>query len=474
MYPNETTLIYSNMTARKSRMEEIQKVVVFGSQYLVKRYLLEDFDENFFQQDLNEVMRIYKRRINNYLGPDAIKFDHIEALWKLGYLPIELKSLPEGTLCPMRVPFLTIKNTEDEFFWLTNMLETLISCVIWPMVNSATIAWEFRKEFERAAAKTGAAREFIPWQGHDFSMRGMMGPEAAKMSGAAHLLSFTGTDTVPALDLLEDYYGADCEKELIGGSVAATEHSVMSMGLKDGELATFRRLITEVVSKGIISIVSDTWDFWKVLTRYLPALKDTILARNGKVVIRPDSGDPVKIICGDPEAREEHIRKGAVQILYEVFGGVVNKAGYIEVDPHIGLIYGDSINLERQHEILERLAAKGFASSNVVLGIGSYTYQYQTRDTFGQAIKATYGEVVVDGVRVGQEIYKDPKTDDGTKKSAKGLLSVVNRMDGGLVVEESCSLAEERCGLLRTIFLNSGMKNQDTLANIRARLASNL
>ena len=281
------------------------------------------------------------------------------------------------------------------------MLETLLSAIIWKPSTSATTAFQYLKTFTRYAQDTvGDDAGFIPWQGHDFSFRGMSGVEDAVMSGAGHLLSFAGTDTIPAIDFLEKYYNANCEKELIGGSVPATEHSVMCMGTQGDEINTFDRLITTIYPTGIVSIVSDTWDFWQVITEFLPVLKDKIMSRNGKVVIRPDSGDPVKIIIGDKDAiagSPEY--KGAIECMWETFGGTITEKGYKLLDGHIGLIYGDSITTERQLEILEGLKQKGFASYNVVLGIGSYTYEYVTRDTFGFAMKATYGEV--NGCRQG-------------------------------------------------------------------------
>ena len=211
---------------------------------------------------------------------------------------------------------------------------------------------------------------------------------------------------------------------MIGGSVPATEHSVMCMGTKDNEIGTFERLITELYPTGIVSIVSDTWDFWQVITEYLPQLKSRIVARDGKVVIRPDSGDPVKIIVGDKDAvpgSPEY--KGAIECMWEVFGGTVTEKGYKLLDSHIGLIYGDSITLQRQEAILGGLKEKGFASFNVVLGIGSFTYEYVTRDTYGFAMKATYGEVNGEP----RNIFKDPKTDDGTKKIRKRLTGSLRR-----------------------------------------------
>ncbi|CAL2095771.1 nicotinate phosphoribosyltransferase [Tenacibaculum sp. 190524A02b] len=464
-YPNNTTLVYSNWTPRKSRIKGINEVVFFGLQYFIKKYILEDFENNFFNQPKEKIAKNYARRINNYLGENSVGIQHIEALHDLGYLPMVIKALPEGVSVPIRVPMFTMYNTLPDFFWLTNYFETLLSTTIWLPCNSATIAKAYRKILDKYANDTSSIPEFVAWQGHDFSMRGMAGLEAAVMSAAGHLLSFTGTDTIPSIDFLETYYNADADKELIGGSVAATEHSVMCMGTNNGEQETFKRLITEVYPKGVVSIVSDTWDLWKVLTEYLPYLKQEVLNRNGKVVIRPDSGNPVDIICGNPNGKTIEEQKGVVELLWDIFGGNTNSKGYKELDTHIGAIYGDSITLERAEQICERLKQKGFASTNVVLGIGSFTYQYNTRDTFGFAMKATYGEV--DGE--GREIFKDPVTDDGTKKSAKGLLKITLE-NGVYKLNDQVNWKEENKGELREVFKDGKLLIDDTLQDIRKRL----
>ncbi|MBC8032966.1 MAG: nicotinate phosphoribosyltransferase [Chitinophagaceae bacterium] len=472
-YPEGTTLVYSNLTPRKSRNEAINDVVFFGLQYFIKEYLIRQFNENFFNRPKADVISEYARRMDNYLGKDSITYTHIEQLHDLGYLPLEIKALPEGTMVPVKVPLFTIKNTSDNFFWLTNMLETLMSAILWKPCTTATTSFQYLTTFTKYARETvGEDISFIPWQGHDFSFRGMSGIEDAVMSGAAHLLSFAGTDTIPAIDFLEDYYNADCEKELIGGSVPATEHSVMCMGTQDDEIKTFERLISEVYPSGVVSIVSDTWDFWQVITEFLPQLKTKILNRNGKVVIRPDSGDPVKIIVGDDSAPAGSPQyKGAIECLWEVFGGTITDKGYKLLDGHIGLIYGDSITTERQVSILEGLKQKGFASYNVVLGIGSYTYEYVTRDTYGFAMKATYGEV--DGA--GRDIFKDPKTDDGTKKSAKGLMQIYrNKTTGKLELKDQCTWEQEAEGELKTVFKDGKLMVDCSLGEVRARLKSNL
>ena len=300
------------------------------------------------------------------------------------------------------------------------------------------------------------------------------------------------------------------------------------------EYATFKELL-KTYPTGILSIVSDTFDLWQVCVDYLPRLKEEILARDGKVVIRPDSGDPVEIICGtnvesydtleeakedfsdllhdnqihgeagfeidtdtiikvgnslfkltadvdwnrydkqyyfiesiDIKSQELELKpsdKGVIELLWDVFGGTINEQGYKVLDSHIGAIYGDSITLDRAEQIFTRLEAKGFASTNIVLGVGSFTYQYNTRDTFGFAMKATYVEV--DGE--GREIFKDPITDDGVKKSAKGLMKVVKE-NGEYRLIDQISWEAEGEGELRCIYLNGQFENQTTLTEIRERL----
>lgn len=478
-YPKGTNLVYSNITARKSRLEGIDKIVFFGLQYFIKEYLIEKFNADFFNMPKDVAINMYKKRLDNSMGKDSVSIEHIEKLWNLQYLPLRIKALEEGDIVDVRIPFITIVNTHPEFFWLTNFIETMISSVIWTMCTAATLAYEYKKILTKYSYRTGSNKDFIKYQAHDFSFRGLMGVEAACMIGASHLTSFVGTDTLPAIDFLEKYYDADSDKELIGCSVPATEHSVMCLGGKETEYETFKRLITEVYPTGIVSIVSDSWDFWKVITEILPRLKNEILSRNGRLIIRPDSGDPVKIICGDTSYPSYPLTgtngqllpqfRGAVQCLWDIFGGNVNESGYRELDEHIGLIYGDSITLDRCKSICSGLEKKGFASSNIIFGVGSFTYQYVTRDTFGFAIKSTYGEIDNNPY----EIFKDPVTDNVGKKSAKGLLKVTKKEDS-FVLQQCVSKEEESEGLLKTIFCDGKIYKNHTLNDIRKRLEKNL
>ena len=463
-YPAGTTTVFSNWTPRGSRIDGIDKVVFFGLQYFVKEYLIDRWQRDFFDRPKTEVLERYARRMRN-AGID-IEVDHIAALHDLGYLPLEIMALPEGSSVPLGVPMFVMWNTKPEFFWITNYLETSLSSIVWGPSTSATIARKYRRILDHWATTTGGDPAFVDWQGHDFSYRGMYGTEAAVLSGAGHLVSFAGTDTVPAIDFVEDFYGANSDNELVGGSVPATEHSVMCMGTKDDEIETFRRLVNELYPTGIVSIVSDTWDYWKVWTEYLPKLRDEIMGRDGTVTIRPDSGDPVKILVGDPDAPVgSPAYKGSYELAWEVFGGTINDKGFKVLDPHINLIYGDSITLERCEAICAGVAAKGFVPVNV-FGIGSFTYQYNTRDTFGFAMKATAG--VVNGEL--REIFKDPATDDGTKRSARGLLAVFATDDGSFALEQRTTWERVRNCAFESVFVDGRLTRDETLADIRARV----
>lgn len=791
-YPEGTNLVYSNFTARSGKLSVIPdhlsdgKVVFFGLQNFVDEYLYEMWNEEFFDRDLDKVLKEYESTVFPAIGPHNT--DHIKGLHQLGYLPLEIRALREGVSVPFQVPLLTIQNTHKDFAWLTNYIETALSVYLWKPTTAATIAKAFRKLLEYYAELTGTPKEFVDFQGHDFSFRGMSGIEDAARVGAGHLLYFLGTDTIPAINLIKKRY---LGSGLIGASVPASEHSVMCMGTKEGEIETFRRFITKLYPKNIVSIVSDTWDFWKVVTEYVRELGPEILSREGKVVLRPDcyddqtmimtnqgwkyfsdltyndyvaqvdgdgivdyvrptkiiaqeydgdmvyfhddngkvdllvtpnhrmiwavdngerieeasdakvghhgrklyrsapnvcknesltalerfkiafqadgsyqsghqnavnpgsvtgeicyrftftkqrkidrleqicqeggfrhsihtensrenqkviyvwidkneliqkdfswvrsqaglcsnwcrefidelsqwdatirsddrykfdtttesviysveriaiaagygclitesednrkehfsnvftahimkdnfvggqaivkethysysgyvycvkvpsgkilvkrnratavsgnSGDPVKIICGDPDAEPNSpAYKGAVECLWEVFGGTTTKQGYRTLDDHIGLIYGDSITFDRAERIMEGLRAKGFSSGNIVFGIGSFTYQYLTRDTFGFAVKSTYGEVNGEG----RAIFKDPVTDSGLKKSARGILAVLPDMQKGYVLRdniESFDAAGRLDDCLKIAFRNGEIYTYDTFTKIRRR-----
>ncbi|MBU5316339.1 nicotinate phosphoribosyltransferase [Clostridium bornimense] len=467
-YVEGLTKLVSYWTPRMSRKENIDKVVMFGLQPFIKKYLIEYFNENFFEKDKEEVINEYRRIISITMGNIAADTKHIEELYDLGYLPIEIKAVAEGERVNIKTPMIEITNTDDRFPWLVNYLETLMSCHIWQPMTSATIAYRYReiinKYFELTVENVDAKKAC-----GDFSMRGFSSLESAESSAAGHLLSFTGTATIPAIIYLEKYYNCDIEKEEVAYGTPSTEHSVMCSYGRD-EYSAYKRLINEVFPSGVISIVSDTYDYWNLIVSMLPNLKNDILNRDGKVVIRGDSGDPIKIICGDDTADKDSPEyKGTVELLWDIFGGRVNSKGYKVLNSHIGTIYGDSITVERCEEMCKRLMKKGFAVSNCVFGIGSYTYQYNTRDTFGFALKATHAVIK------GEEkfIFKDPKTDIGNfKKSQKGMCYVYRDGDD-ILYKDQLTIEEQsqyKYNLLLSVFKNGKLIKDYSLDEIRKRL----
>lgn len=791
MYADGTEVVFSNLTARGTRNPDITEgTVFFGLQALLHR--LNEKWAPFFglsTSDLEEVLDGYAAFVGDLLGPNTVGVQQFRELHSVGHLPLRVRAFREGSIVPLRVPYFTIENTDPRFFWLTNYLETTLSADMWHPITSATIAWSNRRLLDVRAIESSDLAA-VDFQGHDFSYRGLENDLAAAASGAGHLVSFKGTDTLPAIRYVQRYYDGD--NGLIGASVPATEHAVMTSGIAvyggedraGGELAVFERLLDQHPA-GILSVVSDSFDLWYVCEYILPKLKDKILARDGKLVIRPDcyddetsvltprgwvlfrdlestdkvaqvhpdntytfvtpmkntrmdyngymvrfkdfhgkcdllvtpnhrmlwkrrtgdrvveagasyvgsieskmyrsaaavnhgrkltplerfkiafqadgsypskkvetpvtgvrtyrfnfaknrkldrlvnicedggfeyaihvekarknqvtvcvkipdsaaihkdfrwvntsdlcgnwcrefveelsywdstrrsesrfkfdtavpavadvveliavsagygvtrtiredarkehfsdthsmhimkdnllggqaiskeyqwytgeihcvtvptgmllvkrgrgiavcgnSGDPELILCGDPDAAEgTPARKGVVNILANVFGTTVNDRGYKELDSHIGVIYGDSINHERADKITANLMRQGYASTTPVFGFGSFTYQYQTRDTFKMAVKATWTQV--NGK--GYNILKDPITDDGGKKSATGRLAVRRMMDGLPYLIEHATPEQEADQVLELVYEDGEVLRHQSFADVRATLAN--
>lgn len=525
-----TTRLYGTWIPRsvKHAPKGITKIVSFGQQ-LVWKWLHDEFEENFFFNGLNgakfeDPELEHEIEHNKILKNHALKFiqdmslylgmeydgKHFEELWDLGYLPIKVKSLPEGIETNPNIPHMTFVNTVDGFAWLTLYLETVVSSLAWKPATAATIAKLYRRQAEEWVARTDSQNMWlVDFMCHDFSARGL-DPMSQYLIGLGHATSFKGSDTLPVIPASRYFYGVK-EDEMPIYSVNASEHSVSTTKIFTvGEQQMIADWL-QIFPKGILSIVADTFDLWKLITEYLPANKDAIMARDGKLVIRPDSGDPVDIICGTKIYKGSIVsgnlkdigkpeEKGVIELLWDIFGGTINEQGFKVLDSHIGAIYGDSITPERQAEIYERLAAKGFAATNIVLGVGSFTYQYNTRDTLGFACKGAWFEVKEELTKSkyhskedcnvflstkSYNIYKDPVTDDGTKKSLKGLLQVC--YDGSMetykalgcppdgspkpiIVKTECTPEEENQGLLQVIYEDGKFYNTTTLNEVRERL----
>ena len=466
MLPKNITKSVSYFTPRMSRVKRWDKVVMFGLQGFIKEYLIDYFNDNFFNIPLETVMSEYTRIMDNTLGKNAYNPKKIEKLHNLGYLPIQIVALPEGTLVPMHVPMFGITNTHEDFAWLPQALESLISAEMWHIMLAATVGYTYRQIVNEYYDKTcdddvSRARALGA-----FDFRGEECLQSATKAGAGWLLSFLNTATVPAIPYLENYYLCDCAKEPVGFGSPSTEHSVMcsNFAVDGDEITLLRRLLTEIYPNTSFSAVLDSYDYWNVIDNILPQLKPEIMAHNGCMLMRGDSGDCVEVVTK------------TVFKLWDIFGGTVNSKGYKVLDSHVKAIYGDSITVQRCEAIYHILMENGFACSNVALGVGSFSFQCIeedgilkpfTRDTFSSCIKATYCEI--DGTPT--PIFKDPK-DGGFKKSQKGCCVVYNSMEGLWYQDEYSWLGASNSPyqLLETVFKDGKMVKEQTLSEVRSTL----
>ena len=545
MYPEGTSKLYYTWTPRSNKFfPESNFVIWYGLQGFMNTYLVQYFNKYFFNRPLWEVIEEYKLYIHNTFDENA-HTEHIVELHELGYLPIMIKALPEGTKVPYRVPCCTIENTHPDFAWVANFLETLFSCNMWLPTTTATRAYIFRKIIEKYVALTSDNQNWKRVGCGDFSFRGMASMEAAIISGSAFLTSFTKTSTIPSIKYLCDNYDADVTKEEVGSWSASVEHSCTTSNFAvDGdEEKFFVKMITELYPNKPFSFVADTYDYWNFIENIVPKYKDLILNHNGRINIRPDSGNPEDIICGKAQMWKEHESKeaferyytnngmmavcyrhehdadgnlipiyikingekmvatwekiddadvfhyrkptteelGSLEMLWKNFGGTINSKGYKVLNPHIGIVYGDAMTIQSVEKICSHMMNLGFAVENVVFGAGSYSFQYNTRDTQGWAYKATYAEITDENGVKPIMVFKNPKTGDGTKTSQKGMVRVYRDEDGqlqyidGITVGQVVTddLKRSDIDLLQTVFVDGKMINQSTLAEVRNRIHSN-
>ena len=465
MLPQKMTKSVSYFTPRMSRIERWDKVVMFGLQGLIKTYLIDYFNKEFFERPFEEVIAEYKRVLDHTLGQKVYGIEKIEKLHRLGYLPIEIVALPEGTRVPVHVPMFGITNTHPDFAWLPQALESLISAESWHPMLAATVGFTYREIVNRYYALTCDDTIDRAKALGAFDFRGEECTESAVKAGAGWCLSFLNTATVPVIPYLEQMYGCDCTKEPVAFGSPSTEHAVMcsNYAVDGDEITLLRRLLTEIYPNTSFSVVLDSYDYWNVIDTILPQLKEEIMVHNGCMLMRGDSGDCVDVVTR------------TVFKLWDEFGGTVNSKGYKVLDPHVKAIYGDSITVQRCEQIYRILMEHGFACSNVALGVGSFSFQCIeengvlkpfTRDTFSSCIKATYCEI--DGTPY--PIFKNPK-DGGFKKSQKGCC-VVFEENGRLQYRDGLDWQEASSddNLLQTVFKDGVLTREQTLQEIRGRL----
>jgi len=466
MLPDKINKSVSYFTPRMSRVKRWDKVVMFGLQGFIKEYLIDYFNEEFFGKPIDDVLTEYKRVMDATLGEGVYGIEKIKKLHELGYLPIEIVALPEGTRVPMHVPMFGITNTHKDFAWLPQALESLISAEMWHPMLAATVGYTYRQIVNKYYDMT--CDDDIPRARSlgAFDFRGEECLASATKAGAGWCLSFLNTATVPTVPYLERYYDCDCTKEPVAFGAASTEHSVMcsNFAVDGDEVSLLRRLLTEIYPHTSFSAVLDSYDYWNIIDNVLPQLKKEILEHDGCMLMRGDSGDCIDVVTK------------TVFKLWDIFGGTVNSKGYKVLNPHVKAIYGDSITVQRCEQIFKILEENGFACSNVALGVGSFSFQCIeedgvlkpfTRDTFSSCIKATYCEI--DGVPT--PIFKNPK-EGGFKKSQKGCC-VVYEDAGQLCYKDEFTWEEACCAptqMLQPIFRDGELLKVQKLSEVRDTL----
>lgn len=470
VYPEGMTKLVSYLVPRKSMFEKQQKVVVFGIQAFIK-----NFKENadaWFAKPTSEVIADYEKKMNLQLGPGNYETSHIEKLHRLGYLPLKIKALPEGSLVNMGVPIASVENTDPDFAWLAQWTECWLQGEVWKPCNDATAGYMYYKIAKKWYDKTtdGADPRMAA---SDFGMRGMSCMEEACKTSASWLISFNKTSTVPAISWLDYFYNADCSYNHLGIGAVSIEHSVVSSNVAVG--TSEKELILKLLKQyKNFSYVADTYDYWDIVKNVLPEIKEEILAHEGKILIRPDSGDQYENVIQ------------TVQSLWETFGGTENKKGYKVLNPHVGMILGDGCTLKQVEKIWKKLEEMKFAATNCLFGVGAFCFHaffegdkmiVSTRDTFGFAQKTTYIQLM-DGREL--EVVKDPKTDTAKlKKSHKGLVFVEKVGNDyvatdGLTEHDYDKLAAAHKDEMQVVFVNGVYFNRQNLMDIRARLAKEI
>lgn len=434
-YPPGTKYVYSFF---ESRGGEFPSTTFFGLQYIIKKYLVGNVVTQEGLREAEELLALHFGRsdIFNREGWEYILKKHG------GRLPVRIKAVKEGESVTTKNVLMTIENTDPACAWLTNYLETLLS-LVWYPTTVATQSRQMRETILKYLEETGDP-SLIPFKLHDFGYRGSTSVESAGVGGAAHLVNFMGTDTIEALRVARDYY----HEPIAGFSIPAAEHSTITSWGKSEEARAFGNMLKEFPS-GLVAVVSDSYDIYNAVKNLWGSeLRKEVLARDGTLVVRPDSGDAKKVVVE------------ILDLLGESFGYTVNQKGYKVLDPHVRVIQGDGINRYSLPEILEAMKVAGWSADNIAFGSGGGLLQNVNRDTSKFAVKCS---AVMVG-EVWRDVFKDPITDPG-KRSKAGRMKLV-RAEGGYV---TVSGDDERQDELITVFENGELIFDQSFSEIRSR-----
>lgn len=422
-YPPNTTRIHSYFESRKGA--QFPYTVFVGLQAIVQQYLT---GEVVTRHKLREAAQF----TNDHMGPGIFNYAGWEHIVNhhAGRLPVRIKAFPEGGVYKTGTPLMTIENTDPACYFLPNALETLLTHVWYPS-TVATVSRSIKTLLRRELQLTGCANieTVLPFMLHDFSERGVSSMQSAAMGGLGHLVNFMGTDTIPAVRLAQEYYRAE---EMPAFSVPASEHSTMTTWGESGECSAIANML-DTYPKGIVSIVADSWNLNRAADLYFgTTLKEKILARDGRTVIRPDSGDPAET------------NLALIKILHRAFGAERTPTGHLVLPDKIRILQGDGMDIDSVRSMLRTMRQEEYAAENWVFGMGGGLAQKVNRDTQRFAFKCS--EADIDGIT--QDVFKRPATDP-TKNSKKG------RQDEGMDM----------------VFCNGSIERKQSLEDLRSRAA---
>ena len=406
-YPPGTESVFSYF---ESRGGDFDSTVFFGLQYYLKKYLT---GQVVCSEQIDEAEALFSV---HFSGDKALfnrsGWEHIVKRHG-GRLPISIRAVPEGSCIPVSNVLMTIENTDPACYWLTNYLETLL-VQVWYGSTVATQSREMKRTILNSLEETGNP-ELIDFKLHDFGFRGVSSVETAGIGGAAHLVNFRGTDTVAGLIVARDYY--DCE--MAGFSIPAAEHSTQTSWGADHEVDAMRNMLHQFPT-GLVAVVSDSYDIFNACRNlWGDQLKADVLARDGVLVVRPDSGDPPEIVCQ------------VLKTLSETFGTETNSKGFKVLHPKVRVIQGDGIDRAMLSRILEATTVAGWSTDNIAFGSGGGLLQKLNRDTSKYAFKCS--DITVNGQH--RDVFKQPVTDSG-KRSKAGRVTLVQRDGQFLTIRE--------------------------------------
>lgn len=445
-YPSNTESVYSYLEARKGA--KYPNTVFFGLQYLLQEYLEGQVID---QYDIDEAEDLAANHFGNPGLFNKAGWQHILD-YHNGELPLRIKAVPEGSVVPVGNALMTVENTDPACWWLTNAIESLL-LKVWYPTTVATLSRDIKLDIYGYLEHSAESINGLPFMLHDFGYRGATSEESAALGGAAHLVNFQGTDTLPAIQLIQRHYGD--LSQMPGFSVPATEHSVMTALGEQGEFDIVGKLLDQHPT-GILSVVADSYDIYMFVAHTLRAYRHQIAARDGVFVVRPDSlthrhSEPGHLVCW------------ILHELADIFGSETNAQGYQVLPSYVRVLWGDGLDQDGIRKILSYVDKGGFSAENLVFGMGGGLLQQVNRDTQRFAFKCSAQK----REGVWHDIYKKPL--DITKASKRGRLMLVKGAEGFQTISNGQLVSS--VDLLEPVFEDGEVLRVQTFEDVRERAA---